>query len=77
MFSSYFYQFSFCLLVKQYLPITTNKMPPSTITDETVPHPQMVRVHRRLNSLLKRIEIPDYLNSGIKGRSHIKNGKII
>lgn len=40
-----------------------------------VPLPQMVRLHRRLNSLLNRIEIPKYMNSGVKGRSHIKNGK--
>ena len=40
-----------------------------------VPLIQLTRIHRRLSSLLNRIEIPDYMNSGIKGRSHIKNGK--
>lgn len=40
-----------------------------------VPMPQMTRIHRRVNSLLNRIQIPEYMNSGIKGRSHIKNGK--
>ena len=40
-----------------------------------VPLQQLVRIHRRLSSLLNRIQIPEYINSGIKGRSHIKNGK--
>lgn len=39
-----------------------------------VPLQQLTRVHRRLSALLNRIETPEYINSGIKGRSHIKNG---
>ncbi len=38
-----------------------------------VPKSQLKRLHIRLNNLLSRIRTPDYLNSGIKGRSHIKN----
>lgn len=43
--------------------------------DIEVPKPQLDRVHRRINNLLNRIEIPDYLNSGVKGRSNVKNAK--
>lgn len=50
-----------------------SKLPSGRLIE--VPLPQMVRIHRRLNSLLNRIEIPKYMNSGVKGRSHIKNGK--
>lgn len=38
-----------------------------------VPLAQLNRVHRRINSLLSRLESPDYLNSGVKNRSNIKN----
>ncbi|MDO7084768.1 reverse transcriptase family protein [Pseudocolwellia sp. AS88] len=50
-----------------------SKLPSGRLIE--VPLPQMTRIHRRLNSLLNRIEIPKYMNSGVKGRSHIKNGK--
>lgn len=40
-----------------------------------VPKPQMSRIHKRINSLLMRIEVPDYLNSGVKKRSNIKNAR--
>ncbi|EGQ7944619.1 RNA-directed DNA polymerase [Vibrio cholerae] len=40
-----------------------------------VPKPQLNRIHRRLNKLLTRIEVPDYLNSGVKGRSNVKNAQ--
>lgn len=33
------------------------------------------RIHRRLFALLERIEKPDYLHSGVKGRSYITNAK--
>lgn len=34
------------------------------------------KVHSRIASLLARIEVPDYLHSGIKGRSNITNAKV-
>lgn len=40
-----------------------------------VPLPQLNRIHRRINKLLCRLEIPDYLNSGVKGRSNVKNAR--
>ncbi|ELB2894289.1 reverse transcriptase family protein [Vibrio alginolyticus] len=40
-----------------------------------VPKPQLCRVHRRLNKLLTRVEVPEYLNSGVKGRSNVKNAR--
>ncbi|MEZ8312056.1 reverse transcriptase family protein [Vibrio splendidus] len=40
-----------------------------------VPKPQLNRLHRRLNKLLTRLEVPDYLNSGVKGRSNVKNAR--
>tara|TARA_B100002003_G_scaffold182562_1_gene170807 strand:- start:1732 stop:2691 length:960 start_codon:yes stop_codon:yes gene_type:complete len=40
-----------------------------------IPKSQLLRVHRRLNSLLNRIEKPDYLMSGVRGRSHVDNAK--
>ena len=33
-------------------------------------------VHTRLASLLCRVKQPDYVHSGIKGRSHITNAKV-
>jgi len=50
-----------------------SKLPSGRVIE--VPLPQMVRIHRRINSLLNRLEIPKYMNSGVKGRSHIQNGK--
>jgi len=43
--------------------------------DIEVPKPQLSRMHRRLNKLLTRIEVPEYLNSGVKARSNIKNAR--
>jgi hypothetical protein len=40
-----------------------------------VPKPIVERLHRRLFTLLARIEKPDYLHSGVKGRSYITNAK--
>lgn len=39
------------------------------------PKPRVERLHRRLFNLLKRIESPTYLHSGIKGKSYITNAK--
>lgn len=40
-----------------------------------VPSPRLLPIHNRLFSLLKRIELPDYLHSGTKGRSYVTNAK--
>lgn len=40
-----------------------------------VPLSQLRRLHKRIDSLLRRINQPDYLYSGIKGRSNILNAK--
>lgn len=40
-----------------------------------VPKQQLARVHNRINSLLTRLETPDYLYSGVKGRSNIHNAR--
>ncbi len=39
------------------------------------PKPNLERIHRRLFNLLRRIEPPEYLHSGIKGKSYITNAK--
>lgn len=39
------------------------------------PKPILERLHRRLFMLLTRIEKPDYLHSGVKGRSYLTNAK--
>ncbi|WP_404418797.1 reverse transcriptase family protein [Marinospirillum sp.] len=41
-----------------------------------IPKSQLLRVHNRINNLLIRIETPDYLVSGVKGRSHVYNAKL-
>jgi Reverse transcriptase (RNA-dependent DNA polymerase) len=41
-----------------------------------MPKPILERIHRRLFKLLERIEKPNYLQSGVKGRSYITNAKI-
>lgn len=41
-----------------------------------VPKPSVERIHRRLFMLLERIEKPDYLQSGVKGRSYISNARL-
>lgn len=45
--------------------------------DRRVEMPKIVleRLHRRLFELLARIEKPDYLHSGVKGRSYITNAR--
>ncbi|MDS1310548.1 reverse transcriptase family protein [Marinobacter xiaoshiensis] len=43
--------------------------------DIEIPKAQLLRIHKRLNSLLNRIEKPDYLMSGVRGRSHVDNAK--
>lgn len=40
------------------------------------PKPVLERLHRRLFELLERIEKPDYLHSGVKGRSYITNAEV-
>ncbi|WP_287848659.1 reverse transcriptase family protein [Aeromonas sp.] len=41
--------------------------------DIEVPLSQLRRIHNRINKLLSHISVPDYLNSGVKERSNIKN----
>jgi hypothetical protein len=41
-----------------------------------VPKAALERIHRRLFNLLERIEKPDYLHSGVRGRSYISNAKV-
>ena len=40
-----------------------------------VPSRELLPTHNRIFTLLSRIELPDYLHSGIKGRSYISNAK--
>jgi len=40
------------------------------------PKPYIERLHRRLFNLLRRIEPPAYLHSGIKGKSYITNAQV-
>jgi len=42
----------------------------------TDPLGDLRKVHDRLFDLLNRIEKPDYLHSGVKGRSHVTNARI-
>ncbi|WP_018414805.1 reverse transcriptase family protein [Teredinibacter turnerae] len=39
------------------------------------PKPKLDKIHTRIGSLLARIKTPDYLHSGVKGRTHITNAK--
>ncbi|MEO0314047.1 MAG: hypothetical protein RI928_503 [Pseudomonadota bacterium] len=41
-----------------------------------VPKVVLERIHRRLFNLLERIQKPDYLHSGVRGRSYISNAKV-
>lgn len=41
-----------------------------------VPKLILERIHRRLFALLERIEKPEYLQSGVKGRSYITNAQL-
>lgn len=38
-----------------------------------IPQSQILRYHNRINQLLSRISPPDYLMSGVKGRSYVGN----
>lgn len=40
------------------------------------PKPQLDRIHTRIASLLVRIKSPDYLHSGVKGRSNLTNARV-
>lgn len=40
-----------------------------------VPSRELCPIHTRLFALFQRIELPDYLHSGVKGRSYITNAK--
>ena len=40
-----------------------------------VPKIKLERIHRRLFNLLRRIRTPEYLHSGVKGKSYITNAK--
>jgi hypothetical protein len=42
--------------------------------DVQEPKAALQRIHRRIASLLLRIEVPDYLHSGLRGRSFVTNG---
>jgi hypothetical protein len=52
------------------------KDPKGKLREVEVPKSQLHRVHRRINLLLSRIESPDYLVSGVKGRSHVFNASL-
>ena len=41
-----------------------------------IPKAQLLRLHKRIGSLLKRLETPEYLVSGVKGRSHVFNASL-
>lgn len=43
--------------------------------DIQVPLSQLRRIHKRIDRLLRRIEQPAYLYSGVKGRSNVLNAK--
>lgn len=40
------------------------------------PKPYIKNIHSRLKQLMAIIEVPDYLKSGVKGKSHIDNAKV-
>lgn len=40
-----------------------------------VPNERLLLLHNRLFSLLKRIQLPDYLHSGVRGRSYLSNAE--
>ena len=45
--------------------------------NRTVEHPKtyLEKIHKRLFKILRRIKTPEYLHSGIRGRSYISNAK--
>lgn len=40
-----------------------------------VPKQQLARIHKRINKLLSKIQPPEYVNSGVIGRSNVKNAR--
>jgi len=54
---------------------STIKQKSNSLRQLEVPRPQLRRIHNRINNLLNRINIPSYLHSGVKKRSHITNVK--
>ena len=40
-----------------------------------VPKPGLLKIHKRIANLFYCIEVPDYLHSGVKGKSYITNAK--
>ncbi|MDO6693562.1 reverse transcriptase family protein [Aliiglaciecola sp. 3_MG-2023] len=40
-----------------------------------VPKPQLNRIHRKIQKFLSKIQKPEYLYSGVKGRSNVSNAK--
>jgi hypothetical protein len=40
-----------------------------------VPKQQLSRIHKRINRLLTKIKPPEYVNSGVIGRSNVKNAR--
>jgi len=40
------------------------------------PKYKLDKVHTRVASLIQRIEVPDFIHGGIKGKSHISNAKV-
>jgi hypothetical protein len=60
-------------LVKPYT--TFNVTIKGKLKSVEVPSRELYPIHARLFNLLTRIESPDYLHSGIKGRSYITNAK--
>ena len=63
------------LLVQSDKNFMFGKAPGST-REIQVPKSQLFRVHLRIAKLLSRIHTPDYLSSGVKGRSHVTNAKM-
>lgn len=41
-----------------------------------VPSKTLLPIHNRIFTLLKRIQMPEYLHSGIKGRSYLSNARV-
>jgi hypothetical protein len=41
-----------------------------------VPRPALKAIHKQLFRLLQRVEPPEYLQSGCKGRSHVTNARV-
>lgn len=52
-----------------------NKIVRGKVREIQAPKPLLEKVHCRLFDLIRRIETPDYLHSGITGRSYISNAR--